>query len=94
MSSQQQDQNDAAQAQKEADELREQIELNQAYENEIKKAINDSMPFISELQPLATVEAEYAESKFSKCFEPLFQRYTQIRRLRRDGNCFYRAFLF
>ena len=92
--SSQQEQNDAAQAQKEADELREQIELNQAYENEIKKAINDSMPFISELQPLATVEAEYADSKFFKCFEPLLQRYTQIRRLRRDGNCFYRAFLF
>ena len=40
------------------------------------------------------LHAEYTESKFDKCFDNLSKRYTQIRRLRRDGNCFYRAFLF
>jgi len=28
------------------------------------------------------------------CFDELYKRYTHVRRLRRDGNCFYRAFLF
>lgn len=71
-----------------------QISLNTEYENELKKAINESMPFVSDLQPLAVIEAEYAESKFSSCFDSLAKRYSKIRRLRRDGNCFYRAFLF
>lgn len=70
-----------------------QINMSTDYENELKKAINESMPFISDLQPLNLMQHEYQESKFVTCFEALQQRYTQIRRLRRDGNCFYRAFL-
>ena len=38
--------------------------------------------------------AEYAENKFENCFDQLYARYKTVRRLRRDGNCFYRAFLF
>lgn len=68
--------------------------MNQDYENELKKAINDSMPFISELQDLVLMKHEFADSKFVACFDNLMQRYTKIRRLRRDGNCFYRAYLF
>lgn len=40
------------------------------------------------------IHSEYENNKFEKCFTDLAQRYSQIRRLRRDGNCFYRAFLF
>jgi len=38
--------------------------MNQDYENELKKAINDSMPFVSDLQPLATITSEYENNKF------------------------------
>ena len=75
-------------------EIMDQINLNQDYENELRKAINESMPFISDLQPLNLMQHEFGDSKFVKCFDALQQRYTQIRRLRRDGNCFYRAFLY
>ena len=68
--------------------------MNQDYENELRKAINDSMPFVSDLQPLAMISSEYENNKFQACFFALNTRFTQIRRLRRDGNCFYRAYLF
>lgn len=32
--------------------------------------------------------------KFGECFAELSKRYRRVRRLRRDGNCFYRAYLF
>ena len=84
---------DASQ-QEQIDETFRLISANQDYENEIKKAINESMPFISDLQDLSVMKAEFCESKFAHCFDSLQQRYSKIRRLRRDGNCFYRAFLF
>ena len=52
------------------------------------------MPFISDLQDIAVIKSEYENNKFEKCFDELSKRYKNIRRLRRDGNCFYRAFLF
>lgn len=76
------------------DDMMNQITMNQDYENELKKAINESMPFVSEMQDLFLMKTEYESSKFEKCFDELSKRYKHIRRLRRDGNCFYRAFLF
>ncbi len=58
------------------DDMMNQINLNTEYENELKKAINESMPFVTDLQPLATMEAEYEQSKFKNCFDSLGQRYT------------------
>lgn len=59
------------------------------------------MPFISELLETQLVLNEYIETKFEDSFSTLIKPvseggrgYTHIRRLRRDGNCFYRAFLF
>ena len=36
-----------------------QINMSTDYENELKKAINESMPFISDLQPLNLMQHEY-----------------------------------
>lgn len=72
----------------------EQIVLNQEYENELKNQINESTPFVSDLMDLGILKEEYKENKFENCFDEVFKRYKQVRRLRRDGNCFYRAFLF
>lgn len=52
------------------------------------------MPFITDLTDLAVLKEEYRDNKFELCFDELSKRYTMVRRLRRDGNCFYRAFLF
>ena len=80
--------------QRETDEIRRMIELSNDFENQLKKEINESMPFISDLTDLAVLKEEYAQNKFEDCFDALYGRYKRVRRLRRDGNCFYRAFLF
>jgi ubiquitin thioesterase protein OTUB1 len=43
---------------------------------------------------LGVLKIEYTDNKFEESFDSLYSRYKQVRRLRRDGNCFYRAFLF
>lgn len=43
---------------------------------------------------LGVLKEEYRDNKFENCFNDLYKKYTKVRRLRRDGNCFYRAFLF
>ena len=76
------------------DEEMKQIELNQQYMNDIKKEIEENTPFITELLDIGVLVVEFKENKFESCFEELQKRYKNIRRLRRDGNCFYRAFLY
>ena len=87
--------------QEELDELHKQIALNNEYQNQIKKDIEEQMPFISEVKDIQVVVQEYAESKFAASVIELTKDkaeggrgYKHIRRLRRDGNCFYRSFLF
>jgi len=43
---------------------------------------------------LGVLKQEYAQNKFENCFGVLYQKYKNVRRVRRDGNCFYRTFLF
>lgn len=83
------------------DELHKQIALNNEYQNQLKKDIEDQMPFISEVKDSQEVINEFIESKFEESLKLLQiepaaggRGYKHIRRLRRDGNCFYRAFLF
>ena len=59
------------------------------------------MPFISDVLETSVVQHEYSDTKFEASFAMLVKDkeqggrgYKHIRRLRRDGNCFYRAFLF
>ena len=87
-------QDSAKPTQEQQDEIMKQITLNQEFENQLKQEINNTSPFVSELLDLRVVKAEYSENKFENCFDALYTRYKNVRRLRRDGNCFYRAFLF
>ena len=80
--------------QEQVDDMQLQIRLNEDYQNQLKKDIEDQMPFITDLLDLAVLKHEYRDNKFELCFDELSNRYTRVRRLRRDGNCFYRAFLF
>ena len=70
------------------------MELSTEYENKLKQEIAESSPHISELLDLSVLKQEYAQNKFENCFDVLYTKYKRVRRLRRDGNCFYRAFLF
>jgi hypothetical protein len=67
----------------------------------LKKDVAENMPFISEILETSLVALEYIGTKFEDSFKLLTNSkgeggrgYKHIRRLRRDGNCFYRAFLF
>ena len=51
------------------------------------------MPHISDMLDLAVLKEEYKQNKFENCFDVLNARYTKVRRMRRDGSCFYRAFM-
>ena len=50
------------------DEIRKQIELNNDYQNQIKKDIENQMPFISELFESSVVSNEYVGTKFESSF--------------------------
>ena len=52
------------------------------------------MPHISDLQDLSVLKEEYKANKFENCFDFLYAKYKSVRRMRRDGSCFYRSFLF
>jgi len=75
--------------------MQKQIKLNEDFQNQIQEEIENSSPFISDLTPIDIVKAEYQDNfKFEQSFLELQKRYSRVRRLRRDGNCFYRAYLF
>ena len=87
--------------QAEIDEIQKMNVMSNEYENQLKKDIEDNSPFISELMDTNVVMHEYTGTKFEASFSQLIKSkeeggrgYQHIRRLRRDGNCFYRAYLF
>jgi len=53
-------------------------------------------PFICDLEPISSLTNEYKDANpiFLTKIENLQRKYSHMRRVRRDGNCFYRAFMF
>ncbi|KAA0195068.1 Ubiquitin thioesterase, partial [Fasciolopsis buskii] len=67
----------------------------QAQQEAIESAIKASSPLISDVLPLSTLDEDFAgHSVYLEKLNLLKEKYRGIRRLRRDGNCFYRAFGF
>lgn len=54
----------------------------------------ESQPYVSEKVPIEVLEAQFEEHQFYCAFEVLKSGFSQVRKIRGDGNCFYRAFLF
>ncbi len=69
------------------------IEKSIEFENQIKAEVEQSTPFISPKLPIDVFIAEYKDNKFQEAFISLKSVFPYVRRLRRDGNCFYRAYL-
>ena len=91
---------DGKMTQEELEKLHKEIEANANYANELKKE-QEQWPFISEQMESKVVAKEFENSKFADSFVMLMldkeaggRGYQHVRRLRRDGNCFYRSFLF
>ena len=65
------------------------------YENSIRKEIEQTTPLISEELNIGTLIDEYkSNEEYAKSVENISKKYKFLRKIRRDGNCFYRAFIF
>ena len=64
------------------------------YENEIRKEIEQTTPLVSDLIPTSNLQKEFENSEYSESIKTIINKYENIRLIRRDGNCFYRAFLY
>ena len=65
------------------------------YENSLRKEIEQTTPLVSEELNINTLIEEYkSNEEYSKSIENISKKYKFLRKIRRDGNCFYRAFIF
>ena len=65
------------------------------YENDIRKELELTTPLISEEIPISKLTEEYKSNKeYLKSIENISKRYKAYRKIRRDGNCFYRSFIY
>ncbi|VDP37100.1 unnamed protein product [Soboliphyme baturini] len=66
-------------------------------ERQIELELAKNQPLVSEQQPLWSLVEEYCSEQaavYRQKAVQLHQKYATIRRVRGDGNCFYRAFAF
>lgn len=65
------------------------------YENKLRQEIEEKSPLISNVFPVEELIKEYQNSiNFSKSILEIQSKYKYLRYARRDGNCFYRSFLY
>ena len=65
------------------------------YENKIRKEIEQSTPLISEdFNINVLIEDYHLNQEYLASIKNISKKYKYIRKVRRDGNCFYRAFIF
>ena len=65
------------------------------YEYNIRKEVEQSSPLISEeIKTTFLVEEYQSNEEYLKNIEGISKKYKYIRKVRRDGNCFYRCFIF
>ena len=82
-------------AQKQSDEIRIKEQMAVEYENNIKAEIEQSMPLISEKIDIQNLLKEYeSNTEYINSVKLITEKYKFIRKVRRDGNCFYRAFIY
>ena len=79
--------------QREVDERIAHDNANADYEAKLRAETNEQEQ-ISVLMDLSVLKEEYQANKFENCFDALYAKYKNVRRMRRDGSCFYRAFAF
>ena len=81
------------------DEEKEKIRLNYEmsleYENFLRQEIEQTTPLISEELPVSILLDDYKlNQEYSKSVKQITDKYKYIRKVRRDGNCFYRSFIY
>ena len=64
------------------------------YENELREEIEKTTPLISDLKSINELYEEFQNSEFMNIIPLITDKYSNIRLIRRDGNCFYRCFIY
>lgn len=64
------------------------------YENKLRQEIEEQSPLISDIMSIQTLLDEYKDSIFVNSLQEITTKYKSLRYARRDGNCFYRSYLF
>lgn len=64
------------------------------YENQLRAEIELNSPLVSEKLDVQYLLNEFKDTNFFNSVLEITQKYKFIRTVRRDGNCFYRSFMF
>ncbi len=80
--------------QQKKNDVKTQYELSVEYENKIRQD-EESKPLISEQKDIKILLTEYENnSDYLNSVQTIATKYHFIRKVRRDGNCFYRSFIY
>ena len=91
----QQENNQNGKSDKEKEEIRLNYEMSIEYENTIRQQIELTSPLISEELPINILLNDYKSNlEYSNSIKEITNKYKHIRKVRRDGNCFYRSFIY
>ena len=82
-------------AQKQSKEIMEKERMAVEYENALKAEIEQTTPLISEQLDIKILLKDYEENlEYANSVKIITEKYKYIRKVRRDGNCFYRAYIY
>lgn len=72
-----------------------QYELSLEYENQIRQEIERTTPLVSGQKDIKVLIEDYkGNEEYSSSVKTVTEKYKFIRKVRRDGNCFYRSFIY
>ena len=70
-------------------------ELSLEYENALRQEIELTTPLVSEKLNIQILLDDYkSNEEYSNSVKIITEKYNYIRKVRRDGNCFYRSFIY
>jgi len=64
------------------------------FQNELVAEVEYTSPLVSDRMAIDYLVSEFKDSLFLESLKEITQKYDFIRTVRRDGNCFYRSFMF
>ena len=76
-------------------QIKTNYELSLEYENALRQEIELTTPLISEKLNIQILLDDYkSNEEYSNSVKIITEKYNYIRKVRRDGNCFYRSFIY
>lgn len=96
LNNQQQNPNDnEANKKANAEKIKLEYEMSIEYENSLRQEIEMSTPLVSEEIPTSILMEDYkSNSEYANSVKQITDKYKHMKKVRRDGNCFYRSFIF